>query len=231
MAAADFEIIGQGRHGEPVIPPIALLGAVPEPVAERARFWESHILEVLTGLPGDAAEGAVPRPEFDPRLHGLAEREAAKAAELAAAGEPGSVRTLCRCGSSMRGRGCGAWSITGPPGWARSSGGSTRESSTRSRRQWESRPTTPPEPGSGPGGGRKRSSPRVTRVRRCRCRPRQAFTGCSPRWKEGRHAFGSAVRRRSNANRPATPFTVTHRAAARGDRPGRHHAAGCDGGL
>ena len=95
MAAADFEIMGRG-DGEPVIPPIALLGAVPEPVAERARFWESHILEVLTGLPGDAAEGAVPRPDFDPRLHGLAEREAAKAAELAAAGGPGSVRTLRR---------------------------------------------------------------------------------------------------------------------------------------
>src|SRR5262249_60483261 len=94
-AAADWEIWG-GGGGEPVIPPIALLGAVPEQVAERARFWESHILEVLTGLPGDAAEGAVPRPDFDPRLHGLAEREAAKAAELAAAGGPGSVRTLRR---------------------------------------------------------------------------------------------------------------------------------------
>jgi hypothetical protein len=95
MAAADFEIMGRD-DGEPVIPPIALLGAVPAPVAERARFWESHILEVLTGLPGDAAEGAVPRPDFDPQLHGLAEREAAKAAELAAAGEPGSVRNVRR---------------------------------------------------------------------------------------------------------------------------------------
>ena len=65
MAAADFKIMGRG-DGEPVIPPIALLGAVPEQVTERARFWESHILEVLTGLPGDAAEGAVPRPDFDP---------------------------------------------------------------------------------------------------------------------------------------------------------------------
>ena len=95
MAAADFEIMGRADTG-PVIPPVALLGAVPEPVAERARFWETHILEVLTGLPGDAAEGAVPRPDFDPRLHGLAEREAAKAAELAAAGEPGSIRNLRR---------------------------------------------------------------------------------------------------------------------------------------
>ncbi len=37
---------------EPVIPPVAPLGAFPEPVGERARFWETHILEVLTGLPG-----------------------------------------------------------------------------------------------------------------------------------------------------------------------------------
>ena len=51
---------------------------------------------MLTGLPGGAAEGQEPRPEFDPRLRTLTEREAAKAAELAAAGEPASVRTLTR---------------------------------------------------------------------------------------------------------------------------------------
>jgi hypothetical protein len=87
MAAADFEIMGRD-DGEQVIPPLALLGAVPEPVAERARFWELHILEVLTGLPGDAREGAVPR----------------------------ASATCADCGGGMRSKGCGAWSITGPPG-------------------------------------------------------------------------------------------------------------------
>jgi putative transposase len=41
---------------------------------------------VLHGLAPDAAEGAVPRPQFDPKRHSLAERERAKAAELTAAG-------------------------------------------------------------------------------------------------------------------------------------------------
>ncbi|MFF7459581.1 hypothetical protein [Kitasatospora sp. NPDC008115] len=41
---------------------------------------------MLHGLPLDASEGAVPRPEFDPRRNSLAERERAKAAELTAAG-------------------------------------------------------------------------------------------------------------------------------------------------
>ncbi|WP_327418082.1 hypothetical protein [Streptomyces sp. NBC_01233] len=40
----------------------------------------------MHGLAPDAAEGAVPRPQFDPKRHSLAERERAKAAELTAAG-------------------------------------------------------------------------------------------------------------------------------------------------
>lgn len=54
--------------------------------AEQARWWEGHILEVLQGLPPDAPDGAVPRPEFDPRQTSLAQREVAKAAELTAVG-------------------------------------------------------------------------------------------------------------------------------------------------
>jgi len=64
----DFEVTGTAGHGHagPVLPPLALLDTVPEQAAERARFWESHIVEVLTGLPPGAAEGQQPRPEFDP---------------------------------------------------------------------------------------------------------------------------------------------------------------------
>lgn len=55
---------------------------------EQALWWEKHILEVLHGLAPDASRGSVPRPEFDPHRHPLAERERAKAAELTAAGHP-----------------------------------------------------------------------------------------------------------------------------------------------
>ena len=92
-----FEVVGEPLPGQrPVLPPFAMLDTVAEPAAQRARFRESHILEVLTGRSAGAAEGQEPRPEFDPRLRTLTEREAAKAAELMAAGEPVSVRTLMR---------------------------------------------------------------------------------------------------------------------------------------
>jgi hypothetical protein len=68
------------------VPPTARIAEFPKNAADQARWWEGHILEVLHGLPPDAPQGAVPRPEFDPRLHSLAERERAKAAELTAAG-------------------------------------------------------------------------------------------------------------------------------------------------
>ncbi|WP_329948751.1 hypothetical protein [Streptomyces sp. BE303] len=67
------------------VPPTARIAESPETAAEQARWWEGHILEVLHGLPPDASEGAVPRPECDPRRSSLAERERAKAAELTAA--------------------------------------------------------------------------------------------------------------------------------------------------
>jgi hypothetical protein len=64
---------------------------------ERALWWESHILEVLTGLPADAAPDVRPRPGFDPVSHSLAEREQAKARELTEAGVAGaSARSVRR---------------------------------------------------------------------------------------------------------------------------------------
>lgn len=75
---------GRGRK----VPPTARIAEFPATAAEQARWWEGHILEVLHGLPLDASEGAVPRPEFDPRRTSLAERERAKATEVTAAGHP-----------------------------------------------------------------------------------------------------------------------------------------------
>ncbi|MGW3589165.1 hypothetical protein [Streptomyces fungicidicus] len=69
------------------VPPTARIAEFTETAAEQALWWEGHILEVLHGLPPGASDEAAPRPEFDPRLHSLAERERAKAAELTAAGQ------------------------------------------------------------------------------------------------------------------------------------------------
>jgi putative transposase len=67
---------------------------LPDAVAEKARWWEGHIAEVVYGVPPDAPAGTRPRPGYDPQLHSLSARERAKAAELTAAGHPVSASTV-----------------------------------------------------------------------------------------------------------------------------------------
>lgn len=80
--------------GKRRVPPASRIGEFPEAVAEQARWWERHVLEVLHGLAPDAPEGTKPRPEFDPKHCSLAQRERAKAAELTAAGHQVSASGL-----------------------------------------------------------------------------------------------------------------------------------------
>jgi hypothetical protein len=98
MAATDFEVLDRGPETVPerVLPPFALVDALPPSAVQQARFWEQHVVEVLTGLPPDAVEGTAPRPEYDPAWRTLMEREAAKVAELAAGGQQISKRTFLR---------------------------------------------------------------------------------------------------------------------------------------
>ena len=63
---------------------------------DEARWWERHIVEVLTGVPPDAEEGTVPRPEYDPATVTLTRREQAKAAELTAAGHPVTASAVAK---------------------------------------------------------------------------------------------------------------------------------------
>lgn len=88
----DFEVLERGPRSSS-----ALALTASEEVLERARWWERHIVEVITGLPPGTADQATPRPEFDPAVRSLREREAAKASELAAQGMSGaSARTVRR---------------------------------------------------------------------------------------------------------------------------------------
>jgi hypothetical protein len=98
LAAPDFAIVRTGAAAAGPVPRLAphgLLDVLPEHVARAARDWERHLIEVLTGVPPDAPDGAAPRPEFD-LARPLAEREQAKAAELTAAGVKASARTVRR---------------------------------------------------------------------------------------------------------------------------------------
>lgn len=94
IASPGFEILDRGPLTPP---PAAVAGLGSQEEAERqALWWEQHIVEVIPGQrPGEGAFG--PRPAFDPRVHDLAAREAAKGRELAAAGVSGaSARTVRR---------------------------------------------------------------------------------------------------------------------------------------
>ncbi|MFD9865036.1 integrase [Streptomyces alboflavus] len=94
QGAEDFAVLGTAERA--TLGSAALLDHLPKEAANRALWWQHHLIEILTGLPPDAPAGALPRPEYDPARWSLAERERAKAAELAARGEDVSARTIKR---------------------------------------------------------------------------------------------------------------------------------------
>ena len=72
------------------------LAGLREDVADDALWWQRHIVEVLTGADPDAEPESAPQPQYDPGARSLTQREEAKAAELAAAGEKVTARTVKR---------------------------------------------------------------------------------------------------------------------------------------
>jgi len=63
---------------------------------EQARWWEGHILEVLTGRPPECGPELAMRAEYDPAITTLRQRELAKVAELEAAGRKVALGTVQR---------------------------------------------------------------------------------------------------------------------------------------
>ena len=78
------------------LPPPGLLEGVPQEVVDQARWWERHIVEVLTGSPPQTDAGTAPRPEYDMQSRTLRQRELAKVEELCSAGPPVALRTFQR---------------------------------------------------------------------------------------------------------------------------------------
>ncbi|WP_324618381.1 hypothetical protein [Streptomyces sp. RTd22] len=60
QAAEDFAVLGAGERA--ALGSAALLDHLPEKVAERALWWQHHLIEILTGLPPDAPAGPGPGP-------------------------------------------------------------------------------------------------------------------------------------------------------------------------
>jgi hypothetical protein len=94
LAAGDFAVLDS--RPRPGMPQVSVLDGLPAEAVEEARWWERHIVEVLTGVPPDTAEGTVPRPEYDPGSVTLTRREQAKAAELTAAGHPVTASAVAK---------------------------------------------------------------------------------------------------------------------------------------
>jgi putative transposase len=104
LASEGFEIIGGAdRRRRPSLS-AAVLGGVPEDAVQDALRWERHIVEILTGSSPDAPEAAA-WPRYDPAVYSLAQREQAKAAELAASGEKVTARTVKRKRQRYQARG------------------------------------------------------------------------------------------------------------------------------
>ncbi|MGW0209244.1 transposase [Streptomyces sp. NPDC003233] len=93
FADPGFEVVG-GRAPE-AVPQWGLFETVPLAAQQRALAWLPHIREVETGWPRPegSREGQTMRPEYDPERWTLAQRDAAKAQELAALGFARVTRT------------------------------------------------------------------------------------------------------------------------------------------
>ncbi|MGX1364690.1 transposase InsO family protein [Streptomyces canus] len=77
------------------VPQVGLLSTVPEGQQQRALDLERHVREVETGHQNPSSKGRV-KPQYDPAVTTLAQREQAKADELAAQGWPRVSRATVR---------------------------------------------------------------------------------------------------------------------------------------
>src|SRR6266851_4069670 len=207
LAAPDFAIAGAAPPER--LSPHGLLDSLPEKVAEAARAWERHLIEVEAGLPPGAPPGASPRPEYDPVARSLAEREQAKAAELAAGGVKASVRTIQRMRRRYREQGLWGLVDTRYARRAKPTGNvdarvvaaaaavidaqTPASTGTKSRAVRQIRQLLDDE--HGPGVVPLPSTATFYRLLDVLA--------------SGRHTFGSAVTRRQTANRPDGVFTAT----------------------
>jgi putative transposase len=191
------------------LPPQGLLDSLPADAVDQARWWERHIVEVITGVPPGAGRGARPRPEYDPAACTLRQRELAKVSELAGDGHAVPLSTFQRLRLAYEKR--GIWGLVDRRAAGRA-GARTDERVLQAIGQAVAEETN-------------RSTGTVTRLRRrveqilasqhgidpSSVMPARAtFYRLAGQISAGKHTFGSARTRRSLAKRPDGPFgTVT----------------------
>jgi putative transposase len=187
--------------------PQPVLDRLPAERVETARWWERHLVEVITGVPPGSLPGTRPRPEYDPARRSLRQRELAKHDELTLAGHQVGLSTLKRL--RVRYEREGLWGVidrraarrTAPAGYVdprvveatRQAIAEETDRSTgtvgRLRRRVEQLLAETSEVGEGPV-----------------MPPERTFYRLAGRLASGRHTFGSARTRRSLARQPDGPF-------------------------
>ena len=93
LADPSLELVTGSRV--PIAPQPAL-ERLPAETVDNARWWERHLIEVITGVPPGSPPGTRPRPEYDPARRSLRQRELAKHDELTLAGHRVGLSTVKR---------------------------------------------------------------------------------------------------------------------------------------
>jgi transposase InsO family protein len=214
QAAPDFSVVNGSSTA--VLPPFGLLETVPDRALDRARWWEQHIVELETGRAPGTDDSSTPRPQYDPGLCRLAEREQAKLAELAAVGDSVGLSTLRRMRHNYAT--AGLWGLV--DGRALRTSGPTASADPRLVAAIVA--AIAEQTGSSTGT-RSRLRLRVETILAAEHGPdappmpaKSTFYRLVAALSAGRHTFGSARTRRSLANRPAGPFS-SHSVARPGE--------------
>lgn len=204
QAASDFTLLAGG--GPAPLPPLGLLAAAPPAVAEQARWWERHVVEVETGLSPDAEPDARPRPGYDATEYTLAEREERKAAELAALGHAVSRMTIRRRRAAYAAS--GLWGLVDQRSIKQASPtGRVDERVVTAARQALTEQT---DTSTGTRGRVRRRVEQLLAEEHgpgvVAMPPATTFYRLLAALEGGGHPFGAATTRRSLANRPDGPF-------------------------
>lgn len=96
LAAADFALVDAAAPPPARVEPLGLLEGLPDDVVARARQWERHLVEVITGRAPGAGPDSAPRPGYDPQTTSVQQRDEVKAEELTQLGQQVSARTVRR---------------------------------------------------------------------------------------------------------------------------------------
>ena len=187
--------------------PQPALERLPAEAVETARWWERHLIEVITGVPPGSPPGTGPRPEYDPARRSLRQRELAKHGELTRAGHRVGLSTLKRL--RARYERDGLWGVidhraarrTAPAGYV----DPRVVEATRQAIEQETDRST------GTVGRLRRRVEQILAEtteagERPVMPPERTFYRLAGRLASGRHTFGSARTRRSLANQPEGPF-------------------------